>query len=133
MLAKLRGIQGGNITLIDGETRSELGDRSADLHATIRVHDLRFYRAVAFGGSIGAGESYRDGYWSCSDLVALIQIFARNMQASSDLGGFWNTLQNIGRKFAHRVNRNSRAGAAATLLRITILATISTRCSWTTR
>ena len=83
---------------------------AADLHATIRVHDLRFYRAVAFGGSIGAGESYRDGYWSCDDLVALIQIFARNMQASSDLGGFWNTLLDIGRKVAHRVNRNTRSG-----------------------
>ncbi len=50
-------------------------------------------------------------YWSCDDLVALIQIFARNMQASSDLGGFWNALLDQGRKVAHRVNRNTRGGS----------------------
>ena len=96
---------------MDGETQETFGDRSADLHATIQVHDPRFYRAVAFGGSIGAGESYRDGYWSCDSLVSLIQIFARNMQASSDLGGFWNALLDISRKITHRLHRNTRRGS----------------------
>ncbi len=111
MLAELRGIRGGCITLIDGGSRSTFGDRSADLHAVIRVNDARFYRAVALGGSIGAGEAYRDGYWSCDDLVALIQIFSRNLQATSGLGGFWNALFGFGRKITHRVNRNTRTGS----------------------
>ena len=60
---------------------------------------------------MGAGESYRDGYWSCDDLVALIQIFARNMQASSDLGGAWNALFDLGHQVVHRFKRNTRAGS----------------------
>ena len=111
MLAKLRGIRGGCITVIDGDFRKTFGDRSADLHAVIQINDVRFYRAVALGGSMGAGESYRDGYWSCDDLVALIQIFSRNMQASSDLGGFWNALLDLGRRVTHRINRNTRTGS----------------------
>ncbi|WP_372717485.1 class I SAM-dependent methyltransferase [Novipirellula sp.] len=97
--------------MIDDDFRNTFGDSSADLHAVIRVNDMRFYRAVALGGSMGAGESYRDGYWSCDNLVALIQIFSRNMQASSDLGGFWNSLLDLGRKVTHRINRNTRTGS----------------------
>jgi cyclopropane-fatty-acyl-phospholipid synthase len=111
VIGKLRGIVGGSITLVDGPYQETCGDRGADLHATVYVNDTAFYRAVALGGSMGAGEAYRDGHWSCNDLVALIRIFARNMQASEDLGGFWNSLLDLGRKFAHRVNRNSRVGS----------------------
>ena len=111
MLAKLRGISGGRVTIIDGDHRSLVGDPAADLHAIITVNDPRFYRAVALGGSMGAGESYRDGLWSCDDLVSLIQIFARNMQAASGLGGGLNSLLDLGRRAAHRLNRNTRAGS----------------------
>ena len=111
VLGKLNGIVGGTITIVDDDLRQTFGDSSAELHAVVRVHDSRFYRGVASGGSMGAGESYRDGHWSCDDLVALIQIFARNMQASSDLGGFWNAILDFGRKMAHRLNRNTRVGS----------------------
>ncbi|MGB7326631.1 MAG: cyclopropane-fatty-acyl-phospholipid synthase family protein [Rubripirellula sp.] len=110
-MAKLRGIKSGRVTVVDGETSNTFGDQAADLHATIQVHDVVFYRSIALGGSIGAGESYRDGHWSCDDLVALIRVFARNMQASSDLGGLGNALLDVGRKVAHRFNRNTRTGS----------------------
>lgn len=99
------------MTVIDGESSVVVGDSDADLNVLIRVHDAKFYRAVALGGSIGAAESYRDGHWSCDDLVALIQIFARNMQASAELGGSFNSLLDLGRRVAHRLKRNTRAGS----------------------
>lgn len=102
---------GGAITIVDDDLHQTFGDSSAELHAVVRVQDPRFYRAVAIGGSMGAGESYRDGHWSCDDLVALMQIFARNMRASSGLGGNWNAMLNFGRKVTHRFNRNTRVGS----------------------
>ncbi|TWU55568.1 Cyclopropane-fatty-acyl-phospholipid synthase [Rubripirellula reticaptiva] len=111
MLAKLRDIKGGRVTVIDSESTNTFGDHASELHVTIQVHDPVFYREVALGGSIAVGESYRDGHWTCDDLVALIRVFARNMQASSDLGGWGNTLLDIGRKVAHRFNRNTRVGS----------------------
>jgi cyclopropane-fatty-acyl-phospholipid synthase len=38
-----------------------------------RVHDARFYRRVALGGSLGLGESYMDGWWDCADLGEFIR------------------------------------------------------------
>jgi cyclopropane-fatty-acyl-phospholipid synthase len=111
VLAKLRGITGGSLTIIDGDTQTRLGDSSADLHVVITIHDRKFYQALALGGSIAAGETYRDGLWSCDDLVGLIQIFCRNLPASDDLGGFWNSLLDLGRIVRHKLRRNTKAGS----------------------
>ncbi len=111
VFAGLRQLVGGRITIVDGDMECAFGDPAADLAATIQVLDARFYRAIAIGGSMGAGESFRDGYWSCDDLVGLIRIFARNMQASEDLGGYWNSVLDLGRKVYHRMNRNTRLGS----------------------
>ena len=46
----------------------------------MRVHDPRFYTEIAFGGSVGAGEAYMRGYWSCDDLTALVRIMLRNRE-----------------------------------------------------
>lgn len=32
-----------------------------------RVHNKRFFRKVAFGGLLGLGESYADGWWDCEN------------------------------------------------------------------
>lgn len=111
MFAQLVGISDGCITIIDGDERCTFGDPSAELQTVVHIHDYRFYRAVALGGSIGGSESYRDGHWSCDDLLALIQIFARNMRGSTDLGGTCNAVRDFGRKLVHRFNRNTRAGS----------------------
>ena len=110
-MSKLRGLTGGSITVVDGETKYTFGADSEALRVVIHVHDPRFYRSVALAGSIGAGESYRDGFWSCDNLVALIRIFARNLQASSKLGGYVDTLLGLARSAAHRINRNTRTGS----------------------
>ncbi len=111
MLSKLRKIVGGEITVIEEGWSEKFGDPKADLRVHVRVHDASFYRSVAMGGSIAAAESYMDGHWSCDDLTGLIRIFARNMQASAELGGAWNSLVDLGRKFTHQLNRNTRAGS----------------------
>ena len=55
------------------------GPPDAQLRAAIRVHDPRFYEAVARRRSVGLGESYADGLWDTHDLVALLRIGAREM------------------------------------------------------
>ena len=51
------------------------------LTAQLRVNDPKFYTDIAFGGSIGAGEAYINGYWSCNELSDLLQILIRNRGA----------------------------------------------------
>jgi cyclopropane-fatty-acyl-phospholipid synthase len=55
----------------------------ADVHVDgrrpwdIRVHDARAFGRALFGGSIGLGEAYLDGWWSCADLEELAHRVAR--------------------------------------------------------
>jgi cyclopropane-fatty-acyl-phospholipid synthase len=80
LLDALDDLHGGTIVVHDWHGTSLLGhaDGDAPLRATLHVHDDAFYRRVALGGSVGAGEAYFDGLWDCDDLVALVRLLVRN-------------------------------------------------------
>jgi cyclopropane-fatty-acyl-phospholipid synthase len=113
LLARLDGIQGGQIRIHD-----ELGDvflgqsaHSDGLSVTMRIHDPDFYRQVATHGSVGAGEAYMDGLWSCDDLVSLVRLLVRNRDL---LDGMESGLARIGgyaMKTLHALKRNTRLGS----------------------
>src|SRR4051812_23455345 len=71
---RLARLQDGSVTLLDHGSAETFGLRAtaSSLHATVTVHDVRFYTDIAFGGSIGAGEAYMQGYWSVDDLTTLL-------------------------------------------------------------
>lgn len=111
LFLKLASIRVGWLEIRDADGIESFGDPNSDLRATIRVHDCIFYRSVAIGGSVGAGESYVAGAWSCDDLTTLIQIFSRNLEASNRLGGVGNAFMEVARKIKHRFNRNTKSGS----------------------
>ncbi|MCS6947204.1 MAG: cyclopropane fatty acyl phospholipid synthase [Steroidobacteraceae bacterium] len=56
----------------------------------IQVHDARVPERVLAEGSLGAGESYMDGWWDCA---ALDELFARVLAADLDAAlGNWRTM-----------------------------------------
>ena len=90
---------------------SSASDRaSAEIEASIHIHDCAFFGAVAFGGSIGAGGGYMRGYWTTNDLSALVRLFIRNQRRSTA----WKAdSRGSRRRFdarLHRLSRNTRAG-----------------------
>jgi cyclopropane-fatty-acyl-phospholipid synthase len=100
---------GGLALRHDGST-TDYG-RGGDPSATLHVHDAAFFRAMAFGGHIGAAESYVRGEWTSDDLASLIRIFARNREA---LDGLETGLAWLSRPVlaAFRAwNRNTRSGS----------------------
>ena len=103
----------GRITLRESTGVRTLGreDPADPLHANVRVHDARFFRALALGGSLGAGESYIDGHWDCDDLVAFIRIFARDMDLTDSLDyGLARIVEPL-RRIRHALRRNTRSGS----------------------
>lgn len=50
------------------------GSRPWDL----RVHDERFFQRLLAKGTLGAGESYMDGWWSCEQLDEMLTRILRN-------------------------------------------------------
>src|SRR5271155_4976417 len=86
VLRLLHSIHGGGLTIVERGARFTFGDTPAlrPLRVTVEVRSPRFYRAL-LRGSVGLCESYMEGLWECSDLVALTRIAALNVRALDDL------------------------------------------------
>jgi len=111
--ARLAALDHGQITVVDG-TRQQRYGRCTErclLSATVRVHDARFWRELAFGGSIGVGQAYMQGYWSVDDLTALVRIMLQNLNV---LDGMETGLARVTaplQRVLHWLNRNTRDGS----------------------
>jgi cyclopropane-fatty-acyl-phospholipid synthase len=77
----LDGLEAGTLVahLPEGQTRS-FG--SGPL-ATIEISSPRFFRRIATRGVIGLGESYQAGEWRSDELVGLLELLYRNLEATS--------------------------------------------------
>ncbi|MFY0992144.1 class I SAM-dependent methyltransferase [Halomonas sp. C05BenzN] len=111
LLARLDGLEGGTITLIEGHRRHHLG-QGGDLAVTLVIRDSRAWRRLALGGSVGAAEAYMDGDWDADDLVALVRLMALNLERVN--GELENGTARLGRWLRgalQALQRNSRRGA----------------------
>lgn len=80
---RLQKLTQGRVTVVDAEGVHEFGQTGADcaLYATVVIHDFNAYQRLALRGSIGVGEGYMQGEWSCDDLPTLVRIFVLNQEA----------------------------------------------------
>jgi cyclopropane-fatty-acyl-phospholipid synthase len=110
---RLSGIRHGRITLHEGGTRHHYGAHAAHcpLEAAVHVHDARFWSELAFGGSIGAGEAYMEGYWSTNDLTTVVRILLRNREVLDGMETGLARLTAPLQKSLHWLNRNTRTGS----------------------
>ncbi|MGY6554441.1 MAG: class I SAM-dependent methyltransferase [Wenzhouxiangella sp.] len=110
VLARFADLHQGQLIIRDacGETRV---GADASFSASIVVHDMRFWRMIATGGGLGAGEAYLYGLWDSPDLVAVIRILARNRDTLDAIEGGSARLGAVLLQFWHAFNRNSLAGS----------------------
>ncbi|GGD54261.1 SAM-dependent methyltransferase [Pseudoxanthomonas indica] len=111
LLAKLSGLQGGRLRLRDADGQFELGQDVGEPAIDLWVDDPVFYRQVAMGGSVGAGEAYIDGAWQCSDLVALVQLLVRNRDLLDGMERGPARLAALLLRLWHAARVNSRTGS----------------------
>jgi cyclopropane-fatty-acyl-phospholipid synthase len=115
LVKQLALIQDGEVRLQDGRESHRFGARTArcGLAATITVRDPEFYSLAAFGGTVGAGESYINGHWRCDDLTALVRIMVLNRHVMQDMeSGIAARGSALLRRLLHWANRNSKTGSA---------------------
>jgi cyclopropane-fatty-acyl-phospholipid synthase len=112
-LAKLAELRQGQLTVVDGTERLSFGRPGTDcaLHPTIEILHPQTWADVAFGGTVGGGESYLRGFWRCDDLTALIRLFVVNRATLQDLEGGAAIATAPLRRLLHFANRNSRDGS----------------------
>ncbi len=114
LLKVIDRLEHGRLQLQDPFERIELGTAGGGrslLRARLDVTDLRFYRALAFNGSVGAGESYANGWWHCDDLVALVRLLVRNRELLDDMEGGVARLGGLVMRAWHLLRDNTRRGA----------------------
>lgn len=111
--ARLAQLAHGRLTIVDRGRHASFGRATArcDLHATVQVHEPRFYTEVAFGGSVGAGESFMAGDWQVDDLTALVRILLVNRSVLDGLDGGWSRASQWARRALHTFARNTRHGS----------------------
>jgi cyclopropane-fatty-acyl-phospholipid synthase len=83
--------------------------------ARISVHDERVFRRVLTGSDIGLGESYVDGDWSSSDLVAFLRLAIRNLALFEDRHRLFTAFGRWRDLIGHRRRANTRAGSRANI------------------
>ena len=111
--AQLERLAHGMVTIVDGGQRRRFGQVTprCPFEATVHVRDARFYAEIAFGGSVGAGESYMAGDWTCDDLTALFRVLAHNREVVDGVEGGLARLLAPLRRLQHVAARNTRHGS----------------------
>ena len=111
--ARLESLRNGQIVLTENGRHETFGAVTDALPLTVQltVNDPRFYSDIAFGGAVGAGESYIHGCWSCSELTTLVRILVKNRDVLLDMDGGTSYLTKPLQKIFHRLNRNTRDGS----------------------
>ena len=110
---RLASLRNGQIVVTENGRHESFGSVTEDQPLTVQltINDPRFYSDIAFGGAVGAGESYIHGYWSCDELTTLVRILVKNRDVLLDMDSGTAHLTRPLQKMFHWVNRNTRSGS----------------------
>ena len=111
VFSRLELLTQGLLRLREGGEAFEFGAERTGLEAGIEVLDPAFYAELAFGGSVGAAESYMLGHWRSDDLTQAMRLLLRNRHAMDAMEGGLARLSAPLRVAAHWLHRNTRAGS----------------------
>jgi cyclopropane-fatty-acyl-phospholipid synthase len=106
-------LRGGRIQFHDELGSWTAGDAETPdaLTTHINVHDLRFYRDVARGGTLGAAQSYLQGSWDCDDLTTLFRVLLKDGSFADATDRRFGRLAAPIARLAHRLRSNTRRGS----------------------
>ncbi|MBT8123455.1 MAG: class I SAM-dependent methyltransferase, partial [Gammaproteobacteria bacterium] len=86
-------------------------DMQNELHAVIRVHDARTFKAILFGGEPAAGNTYVKGWWSSDNLISVMRLFALNREVLFSFKSGFASLAKRAYAITHLANKNSQHGS----------------------
>lgn len=116
LIQRLEKLAHGTIKIVEDNHTMQFGHAahgsSLDIiEVTLFVKDSQFYGEVVFGGSIGAGEAYMQGYFECDNLTNLIRLMVRNQSLLDDIESSFAKITAPIQAWLHRVNKNTQTGS----------------------
>ncbi len=116
LFRKLKGINNGELTIIDGAKKHTFGSAGSAFKAELEVYSQEFYVFLGSGGTNGAAEAYTAGYWSSKNLVTLIQLIIKNKNTLLGLESGLARLTNPITKLIHKQRQNTLQGSKNNIL-----------------
>ncbi len=121
VLARLRRLRHGRVSLLEPGTPASVRhfgrlDPSEPVQATLTIHDPACFAKIALGGSIGAGEAYMAGDWTCDDLTRLIRILVRNRDVLDGMEEGLARMIAPAQKLLHTCRRNTKDGSRRNIM-----------------
>ncbi len=110
VLYRIDSLESGNLQIFDVDGCWQFGPGSGR-EAHVDVHDGRFWRMLASGGSVGAGEAYIAGLWDSPDLVDVIRVLAANRKTMVRMERGSARIQAGMLRLLHLLARNSLSGS----------------------
>ncbi len=110
VLARFDALEGGCLRVRDPDGEWVVG-QPGELDAGLEVHGAGFWRMLATGGSVGAGEAYVAGLWDAADLVGVIRLLAANRRAMDQMERGSARFYGWVLRAAHRLARNTPGGS----------------------
>lgn len=113
VLARLQKLRVGHLLIDDADSQYEFGQavNDADLSVRLVVRDPRFYKEIALGGAMGAGESFMQGYWSCDNLTHFLRLMLQNKEFLEEVDSGLAVFARPARRVLHFLNRNTQSGS----------------------
>jgi len=113
LLKRLSKIEHGSLTIRDQKDIYSFGNQNDNSNPSVNitVRDPNFYSAIAFGGSVGAGEAYFSKFWDCNDLTSLVRLLLINRNVLDSMDDSLSRLQAPIFNIIHWLNRNTREGS----------------------
>ncbi len=111
LLAQLALFEDCRFEIQDGDEQFTVGAADAAIQTSLTVHDPELYLMLAVAGTVGAGEAYMEGFWSCSDLTALMRGFVRNRLLMDRMERGSARIAGLALKLLHQFRRNTRSGS----------------------
>jgi hypothetical protein len=113
LLGHLQHLPEGQLTLVEEDATHVFGQAQAGsgLATTIEVRHPQFWADAAFGGTVGAGESYIRGDWNCSDLTALVRLMVVNRDVMESMDSGFAIVTAPLRRILHWLNHNTHEGS----------------------
>jgi cyclopropane-fatty-acyl-phospholipid synthase len=107
----LSNIRHGSLEVVCPEQTYFFGDKNADLHGAVVVHNERFFSRVLLGGDDAAGDSYVDGDWTSPDPVNVVRVAARNLTQLESGNRLLSLASRLADRVRHRMSRNTVEGS----------------------
>ena len=111
VLRSLAPLRHGELVIEDAWGRRRLGEGDGANPVHVRVADPRFYRMLALGGSVAAGEAYAEGLWHSDDPVGLVRLLLRNRDLLDTMESGIAGPASAALRAWHALRGNTRAGA----------------------